>query len=79
VSCAETAESIYLPFGLWTLMDRRKHEFNRIRQAAPMCKSSILFARLRQCVLTVGHIGATWRMRLNRLSAAAMQSYVSLL
>ena len=24
-------------FGLWTLMGRRKHGFNRIRQVAPMC------------------------------------------
>jgi len=24
-------------FGLWTLLGRRKHGFNRIRQVAPMC------------------------------------------
>jgi len=35
VSCAETAEPIDLPFGLWTLVGRRKHKFNRIRQVAP--------------------------------------------
>jgi len=37
VSCAETAESIDLPFGLWTRVGQRKHKFNHIRQAAPMC------------------------------------------
>jgi len=40
--------------------------------------SSIVFARLRQCALMGGHIGATWRMRLNRSSAAAMRPYVKL-
>jgi len=30
------AEPIDLPFGLWTLVSRRKHKFNRIRQVAPM-------------------------------------------
>jgi len=29
-------EPIDLPFGLWTRVGRRKHEFNRIRQVAPM-------------------------------------------
>ena len=37
VSCAETAEPIDLSFELWTLVGRRKHKFNRIRQLAPMC------------------------------------------
>jgi len=37
VNCAKTAESIDLPFGLWTRVGRRKHKFNRIRQVAPMC------------------------------------------
>jgi len=31
VSYAQTAEPIDLPFGLWTRVGRRKHEFNRIR------------------------------------------------
>jgi len=31
------AEMIDLPFGLWTLVDWRKHKFNRIRQVVPMC------------------------------------------
>jgi len=32
------AEQIDLPFGLWTLVGRRKHKFNHIRQIAPMCR-----------------------------------------
>jgi len=39
MSSAETAELIDLPFGLWTRVDRRKHEFSRIHQVAPMCPS----------------------------------------
>jgi len=34
---AETAESIDLPFGLWSRVGRRKHKFNHIRQVVPMC------------------------------------------
>jgi len=37
MSCAEITETINLPFGLWIQVGRRKHNFNRIRQAAPMC------------------------------------------
>jgi len=62
VTCAKTAEPIDLPFGLWTQVGWRKHNFNCIRQVAPC-----------------GHIGATWRIRLNRPSVAAMRSYVKLL
>jgi len=31
VSCAETAEPIDLPCGLWTQVGRRKHKFSYIR------------------------------------------------
>jgi len=41
--------------------------------------SSIIFARRHQCAHMGGHIGATWRIHLNRPSAAAMRSYVKLL
>jgi len=41
VSCAEAAEPIDLPFGLWTRVGRMKHTFNRIRQVAPMCPHGI--------------------------------------
>jgi len=37
VSPAKTAEPLEMPFGLWTLVGRRRHEFNRIRLVAPMC------------------------------------------
>jgi len=37
VICAEMAEPIDLPFGLWTSVGRRKHDFNRVRQGAPTC------------------------------------------
>jgi len=37
VSCAKTAESIDMSFGLWTRVGRRKHKFNHIRQVTPMC------------------------------------------
>jgi len=63
VSCARTAEPIDLPFGLWTRVGRRKHKFNGIRQVALVCP----------------HGKAHRRIRLNRLSAAAMRSYVKLL
>jgi len=57
VTGAETAEPIDLPFRLWTLVGRRKHEFNRILQVAPMCTISIALARCRQCAHMGGHIG----------------------
>jgi len=59
------AESIDLLFGLWT----------RVGEGST---SSTVFARLRQGVLIGGRIGATWRIRLNRPSAAAMRPYVKL-
>ena len=37
VSCAKMAEPIDLTFVLWTLVCRKKHKFNRIRQVAPVC------------------------------------------
>ena len=55
------AEPINLSFGLWTRVGWRKHKFNRIRQVG-------------QCALPCGHIGASWRIRLNRPSAVAMRS-----
>jgi len=41
--------------------------------------SSIIFARWRQFAHMGRHIGTTWRIQLNRASAAAMRSYVKLL
>jgi len=38
MSCAETAEPIDLPFGLWTQVGRRKDKFSHICQpGVPMC------------------------------------------
>ena len=34
VSCAQMAELIDLPFGLWTRVGQRKNKFNRIFQVA---------------------------------------------
>ena len=62
-SCAKIAEPIDLPFLLWIRVGRRNHKFNRIRQ----------------CAVTGGNIGKTWRIRLNRQSSAAMRPYVKLL
>jgi len=65
-SGATTAEPIDLPFGADDSVGRRKQKFNHIRQVAPIAHMG-------------GHIGATWRIELNRPSAAAMRSYVKLL
>ena len=46
---------------------------------AKRSRSSIVFARWRQCAFTGRHIGATWRMRLNRPSTAATRPYVKIL
>jgi len=41
--------------------------------------SSVVFVKWRQCAHMGGLIGTTWRIRLNRPSAAAMRFYVKLL
>jgi len=41
ISCSKTAEPINLQFGLWTRVGLRKHMFNRIRQVAPMCPTTL--------------------------------------
>ena len=66
MSCAEMAERIDLPFGLWNLVGLRKHKFNRFYQVVP-CQVFVHVG---------GHIGSTWQIQLNRPSAAMMQSYV---
>jgi len=48
ISYAITDEPIDFPFGLLTLVGRRKQKFIRIRQMAPMCTSSVVFAKFRQ-------------------------------
>jgi len=37
MSCAEMGEPIDLPFGLWSLVGRRKNNFICICQVAPLC------------------------------------------
>jgi len=68
MSCVKMAEPFDFPFGLWTQVGLRKHKFHRIRQVAP-----------RQRALMGGHIGATWRIWWNCLSAVAMLLYAKLL
>jgi len=60
VNCAKTSEPIDLPFRLWT-------------PVAEGCISSIVFTRWRQCALMAGNIAATWRIRLNHRSTAAIR------
>jgi len=60
VICANTAEPIEVPFGLWTRVGRRMHK-------------SVVFARWRQCVLVGGHVAVTCRITLNHTSTAAMR------
>jgi len=38
LSCAKMAEPIDLQFRLWSRVGKRKHNFNRITQVAPMCR-----------------------------------------
>jgi len=68
-----------VPFGLWTRVGRRKHEFTCIRQVAPMCPHGKEHCPPMSSDDMGGHIGSTWRIRLNRPSAVAMQSYVKVL
>ena len=46
---------------------------------AEACTSSVILARWHKCALIAGYLGATWRIRLNDPSAAAMQPYDKLL
>jgi len=78
MSCAKSAGLINLLFGLWSWVGRRKHKFSRIRQVAPMCPNGR--AHWHNLLNTIErHIGRTWQIRLNHLSAAAMWPYVKLL
>jgi len=104
VSPAKNAEPIGMPFGLWTRVDQRNHEFEGVQ--IPPCEGTILrgegaahrkvYGRYAiSCANTaepitmsfwmwtrvgpnkhasdVGHVGATWRIRLNRPCAAAVR------
>jgi len=79
----------YRDFLPWAVRRRLNRSICRLGcglRWAKGCRSSIVFARWRQYVLMGGHIGslmgchigATWRIQLNCLSAAAMRPYVKL-
>jgi len=59
MSCAKMAQPIDLPFGLWT-------------GTGWGSTSLIVFASRCQYALMGGHIAASWRIRLNHLSASPM-------
>jgi len=65
MSCARTAEAIYLPFGLWTQVHWMQHQmqFNRICQVAPMCP----------------HGKACWRHVANMIEPSSLQRRCSLM
>ena len=52
ISCAKTAEPIDLPFGLWTLVVRRKQKLLFIRTQKSTLKTSNLILGLRNvCII----------------------------
>ena len=62
----------YRDFLLWAVQKRLNRLICRLSCGVGWAEgntSSIVFARWSQCVLSCGHIGATWRIRLNRPSA----------
>ena len=71
----------YRDFLLWAMQKRLNRSICCLSCAlgwAEGSTSSIVFSRWRQYALMDGHIGATWRIRLNCPSAAAMRPYVKL-
>jgi len=79
----------YLPGGAnmpdgtlpWAVQKRLNRSICRLGCGLSWAKvstSSIVFTRWRQCAHMGGHIDPTWQIRLNRPSAAAMRSYVTL-
>jgi len=75
VSPAKTAESMEIPFGLWARMGRR----NNVLDRSPEVLSDVAMATIFWLSIYGVHIFATWRIRLNRLCAAAMRPYIKLL
>ena len=72
----------YKDFLPWVVQKRLNRSICRLGCGvgwAEKSTSSIIFARWRQCAHMEGHIGATWRIRFNRPSVAAMRSYGKLL
>jgi len=71
VPCAKTAELIKMPFGFWPRMSRWNHMLDGVQR----CWGTLSWQPFLASIYGV-HIGATWRIRLNRLCAAAMRPYV---
>jgi len=69
----------FLPWAVRESMNRSIYSLDCGLGLAEGRISSIVFARWRQCAHMERHVGGTWRIRLNRPSAAAMRSYVKLL
>ena len=65
----------FLPWAVHKRLNRSACRFGCGLGWAEGITSSIIFVRWRQCAL----MGATWRIRLNRLAAVAMRPYVKLL
>jgi len=67
VICAKTAESIEMPLGLWAEMGASNH----VLDGGPEVPRDVAMATI--FWLSSGmHIGATWRIRLNRTCATAI-------
>jgi len=72
----------YSDFLRWAVQERLNRSICRLDcglEWAEENASSVVFARWRQCAQIGRHIRATWQIRLNRPSVAAMRSYVKLL
>jgi len=65
----------FLPWAVHKRLNRSACRFGCGLGWAEGITSSVIFVRWRQCAL----VGATWRIRLNRLATAAMRPYVKLL
>jgi len=63
----------FLPWAVKKWLNRSICRLGRGFKWAEWCTSSIVFGRLCHCALMEGHITATWRIRLNHPSTAAMR------
>jgi len=63
----------FLPSAVQERLDRSICRLGCGLQWAEGCTNSIAFARWRQCALVGGHNAATWQIRLNHPSTAAVR------
>jgi len=80
--CAKTAELIYLLFGLWTLVSRRKHKFNRIRHLANTIQPSIFWGDTALCQITLTTLfqllyASTWPVIISNTNECTSSQWVS--